>query len=209
MTDLHAIHFRPMKEDDVGRVPLDRQGDAAEIAARIRDLGAAAILAYDGPQHVGQLQFRRYRPGLRSQAGVFSPDYWGDFAGRAMDLPEVSLCVYCYHVGQLSSGKARDPRYQGQGLGAALLDQLITWARASGFAAITAKSMPAEPTVMQFMGGQPEPVYTARGFKCVERWVDHEMYEALIDRELIAEDSDPAVMALVGLCMLELLPETG
>lgn len=204
--NLGSIRFRPMQAEDVGRVPMDCHGDVVDLTARIRDLGAAAILAYDEDQHVGQLQFRKHRPALRSEAGISSPDYWGDFAGRAPALPERTLCIYCYHVGQLTDGKARDPRYQGRGLGAALLDHLIHWAQANGFAAIVAKSMPADPAVMQFMGGQPEHVYTAKGFKCIDRWVDHGMYEALVERRLIAKGSDPEGMASVGLCVRELSP---
>lgn len=202
--NLGAIRFRPMTAQDIGRVPLDCHGEAADLAARVCDLGAAAILAFDGDQHVGQLQFRKHRPELRSEKGVFSPDYWGDFAGRAPPLPERTLAVYCYHVGQLTDGKERDPRYQGRGLGGALLDEFIVWAQANGFAAIVAKAMPADPVVMQFMGGQPEHVYAAKGFTCVDRWVDRQMYEALLERDLIAKDADPEVVASVGLCVREL-----
>lgn len=202
------IHFRPMLAEDVGRVPSDCHGSAVDLEARIRELGAAAILAFDGEQHVGQLQFRRHRPGLRSEAGIFSPDYWGDFAGRAPPLPHQTLCVYCYHVGQLTDGKGRDPRYQGRGMGAALLDQLIGWAEARGLAAIVAKAMPAVPEVMQFMGGQPEHVYAAKGFACVDRWVDPEMYEALVERGVIAGGSDPEQVAVASLCVRQLRSST-
>ena len=43
--DLGAIHFRPMMAEDVGRVPLDCHGDAADLAARIRDVGVVLDLA--------------------------------------------------------------------------------------------------------------------------------------------------------------------
>jgi GNAT superfamily N-acetyltransferase len=200
------IRFRPLTADDLGQVPMDCHGEPAELVARIADLGAAAILAFDGDQHVGQLQFRRHRPGLRSAAGVFSPDYWGDFGGRVPALPGRTLCVYCYHVGQLSDGKARDARYQGHGLGAALLDAFIAWAEANQFAAIVAKSMPADPGVMQFMGGQPERVYAARGFSCLDRWTDLEMYDAVVERGLVASRADPEDVACVGLWVRELRP---
>lgn len=202
--ELSAIHLRPMRLEDLGEVPLDCHGEAAEAADRIRDLGAAAILAFDGDQHVGQLQFRRHRPGLRSAAGVFSPDYWGDFEGRAPPLPEATLCIYCYHVGQLTPGKDRDARYQGRGLGAALLDHLIHWARSHGFAAIVAKSMPPAREVLQFMGGQTEATYASRGFACVDRWTDHAMHAALVERGLVGADSTPEQDATVGLCVLSL-----
>lgn len=196
---LEGISFRPLTMEDIGRVPVDCQGEARSLAERTADLGAAAILAFDGDQHVAQLQFRRHVPGLRSAKGVFSPDYWGDFGGREPALPERTLCIYCYHVGQLGEGAARDPRYQGRGLGAALLDELIDWATANRFEAMVAKAMPADPGVMQFMGGQPARVYAAKGFRCLDGWTDHEMYKALVERDLAPKGAAPEDLARVEL----------
>ncbi len=202
------IRFRPMGAQDLGRVPMDCHGTETDLARRLETLGAAAMLAFDGDQHVGQLQFRRHDPQLRSEKGVFSPDYWGDFGGRGPQLPDRTLAIYCYHVGQLAPGKERDPRYLGRGLGAALLEHFIAWADAEGFEAIVAKAMPADPGVMQFMGGQPEHVYAARGFACVERWADHDMHAALVERDLAAAGSDPAAVASVGMCVRKRDPRT-
>ncbi len=193
-----------MTLDDIGRVPVDCQGERAALEARIAELGSAAMLAFDAGRHVGQLQFRKYEPGLRSQAGVFAPDYWGDFEGRRPDLPAETLCLYCYHVGQTAPGKDRDPIYQGRGIGAGLLDALIAWARAAGYVAVVAKAMPASGPVLQYMGGQPERIYKARGFRRIAAWTDLRMHEALVERALAAPDSDPAATSRVGLCLLRL-----
>jgi len=201
---LSSIRFRPMVSEDIGHVPMNCHGDATELGDRIRELGAAAILAYDGNQHVGQLQFRKHRPGLRSGEGIFSPDWWGDFAGRRPDLPDRTLCIYCYHVGQLADGEARDQRYQGRGLGAALLDRLVDWADANRFGAIVAKAVPANTVVMRFMGGQSDDIYASRGFVCVDRWVDHQMRAALLERDLITKGEAPESVATVGLYMRDL-----
>ena len=53
-----GISFRPLISTDVSVVPLSHQGDPDEVRQRIADLGASAMLAFDGAQHVGQLQFR-------------------------------------------------------------------------------------------------------------------------------------------------------
>jgi GNAT superfamily N-acetyltransferase len=204
--DLSSISFRPLGPDDCSHVPLDCHGEPDALAMRIRDLGAAAILAYDGIQHVGQLQFRRYEPGFHCEHGIHDADYWGDFGGRTPRLPERTLAIHCYHVGQLSTGMDRDPRYQGRGLGVALLDQLIEWATERGFGAVVAKATPSDPAVMRFMGGQPERVYAARGFTCVDRWVDQQLYESLVAAGLIARGDDPSATARVGLCVRGLSP---
>ncbi len=60
------MRYRMMTALDVGRVPIDHQGKPENVLARIADLGSSAALVFDGDQHVGQLQFRRYDPSLRS-----------------------------------------------------------------------------------------------------------------------------------------------
>ena len=118
------MHYRLMTMADIGRAPIDCQGTEGEVRTRIADLGASAILAFDGEQHVGQLQFRRYDPSLRSPSGIMDPLYWGDFGhANAPSLPSRTLNLFCYHVGQLESGDARDPRYHGRGIGIALLKE--------------------------------------------------------------------------------------
>jgi GNAT superfamily N-acetyltransferase len=185
-------------------VPMDCHGGPEALAERIADLGAAAILAFDGDRHVGQLQFRRHDPRLRSQEGISSPDYWGDFGDDQPSLPHATLGVFCYHVGQLKDGMERDARYQGRGIGLALLDQLIGWAEAMRFEAIVAKATPADRAVMTFMGGQPPAAYAARGFELVASRVDPDLHAALLQRGLAAADDDPGRVARVGMCVKRL-----
>ncbi|HEV2365637.1 MAG TPA: GNAT family N-acetyltransferase [Caulobacteraceae bacterium] len=198
------IRYRPMVAQDIGRIPMDCHGGPEALAARIADLGAAAILAFDGDRHVGQLQFRRHDPKLRSPSGIWSPDYWGDFGADQPALPPASLGVFCHHVGQLEDGPERDPRYQGRGIGLALLDELIAWAPAHRFEAIAAKFTPADRAVMKFMGGQSASAYEGRGFEVVSSWVDPQLQAALRERGVVAGDADPALVAGVGMCVKRL-----
>ena len=130
--DTDTITFRPMTSEDVGAVPIGHQGDEQEVRARIQDLGSSAILAFDATQHVGQLQFRRYAADTRSPKGLWDPLYWGEFGNEAPALPDRTLSIYCYHVGQLDDTDDRDradARYlfwnQGRGgIGLRLLDFL-------------------------------------------------------------------------------------
>jgi GNAT superfamily N-acetyltransferase len=174
------------------------------VRARVADLGAAAMLAFDGDTHVGQLQFRRYDPALRSADGIWDPRYWGDFGDEAPRLPRDTLALFCYHVGQLDATDARDPRYQRRGIGLALLDAVIAWARDRGYAALVAKHTPPFPAVMGFMGGQSARRYEERGFRVAWRHVDPQLRDAVLARGLLGTDEDPDLGATVGCCVLEL-----
>ena len=192
-----------MAKADLGAVPIAHQGESAEVAARIADLGSSALLAFDGRQHVGQLQFRRYVAGTISPDSLWDPLYWMDYGDAAPELPAQTINVFCYHVGQLDESDDRDKRYLGRGLGLRLLDELIGWGHSTGFDAIVAKATPAHRSVMEFMGGQPAHAYEARGFDTVASWRDDDLGTVVRDRALVEIDalSDAAT---VSCCVLYL-----
>ena len=193
-----------MTADDVGRVPIGCQGGAAALDKRIADLGSAAVLAFDGTQHVAQLQFRRYDRACRSPDGLWDPLYWGEFGAHAPALPEQSLSIFCYHVGQRDDSERRDARYQGRGLGQTLLDHLLAWAADAGFAAVAAKATPAHRAVMAFMGGQPPAVYRARGFRVAASWIDRQLLDVVHEKGLVPEGTGADAAARVSLCVRSL-----
>ena len=195
------IRYRMMTSEDVGTVPIGCQGSRDAIEARIQDLGSCAVLAFDGDQHVAQLQFRRYQADLRSPDGLWDPLYWGDFGVQAPDLPANTLSIFCYHVGQLEDTEQRDSRYQGRGIGLDLLDQLLAWALPSGFEAIVAKATPPPRAVMSFMGGQPADAYRERGFELITSWVDTQLREVIRDKALVAADADQDGAARITCCL--------
>lgn len=90
------------------------------------------MLVFEGAQHVGQLQFRPYVPLTQSPKGLFHPLYWMDFQDHAPDLPEKTLTLFCFHVGQLDNTTERDAAYFGRGIGIKLLKKTVDWAAASG-----------------------------------------------------------------------------
>lgn len=193
------LTYRMMTTSDVEAVPIDCQGTSDEVRARIDDLGSSAVLVFDGDQHVGQLGFRRYEPGVRSPSGVMDPLYWGDLADApALELPRSTLNVFCYHVGQLEVGAARDARYQRRGIGLRLLDELLGWAEGAGFDAIVAKAVPPYRPIAVFMGGHPAAAYADRGFDVVAQWPDDDLRAAL-DRMLRGDFGDETRAAIRSL----------
>jgi GNAT superfamily N-acetyltransferase len=113
-------------------------------------------------------------------------------------LPEQTLAVFCYHVGQLDDTEDRDPRYQGRGIGLRLLDVLLDWATQAGFAALVAKAVPTPRPIMAFMGGQTTKAYQERGFQPVASWVDAELKTLVADRRLVPSDMSPDEAARVS-----------
>ncbi|MGE4616138.1 MAG: GNAT family N-acetyltransferase [Gammaproteobacteria bacterium] len=198
---LDEIRYRLMTLADITRVPIGCQGDASALAARIREVGSSAVLAFDGEQHVAQLQFRPFCRALRSPNGLWDPRYWGDFGDDAPDLPSKMLSIFCYHVGQLEDTEDRDARYQGQGIGLEMLDFLLRWARTRGFAGIIAKASPSHRAVMSFMGGQSVESYRERGFEVIKSWVDDELREVIHKRSIVTLEVDSDHAACVSCCV--------
>jgi GNAT superfamily N-acetyltransferase len=195
-----GMEYRPMVSSDVGSVPIVHQGEESEVLARIAELGSSALLAFDRGRHVGQLQFRRYEPGTRSSHGVWDPLYWMDFLGRAPDVPFATVSVCCCHVGQLDESERRAEQYLGRGIGSALLDRFLAWARQRQFAAVIAKATPARRSVMEFLGGFPPHVYEDRGFERTHTWTDADLARAVGDPGLADELDFEA--STVACCLL-------
>lgn len=137
------------------------------------------MMVFEGRQHVGQLQFRPYIPQTRSPKGLFHPLYWMDFQDRSPVLPDKTLALFCYHVGQLDNTTARDARYFGRGIGIQLLEKTVNWAAASGFEALVAKGLPNFRPVIEFMGGLPAETYQQHGFKVADSYVDRQLQTEL------------------------------
>jgi GNAT superfamily N-acetyltransferase len=167
-----SISYRLMTTDDVERVPLLHQGTPEEVLDRIAACGSSAMLAFEGTTHVGQLQFRLYLPGILSLHGLHDPLYWMDFGDHAPPMPDRTLALFCYHVGQLDNTDRRDPRYVGRGIGTRLLDETLSWATQVGFSAIVAKGLTSIWPIPQFMGGMPTEIYLSRKFTIVKSYQD-------------------------------------
>ena len=180
MTQTVSITYRPMTAADLPFVPLECQGEPAEVRERITVAGSSAMLAFDGERCVAQLQFRPYAPGTRSPAGIHHPLYWMDHPEGTPPLPARLLCLFCYHVGQVEGAPdQREGRYQGRGIGRGLLLRTIQWAGSQGFDAIVAKGLAACWPVIQYLGGMPWSVYEQHGFTSLHSYHDSELRDVL------------------------------
>ncbi len=198
-TSKSSIHYRLLTEADIGQVPLQHQGNPEEVLERIKDCGSSAMLAFEGTMHVGQLQFRPYVECTTSPNGLHDPLYWMDFQDHAPQLPDRTLALFCYHVGQLDDTDARDPRYFGRGIGIRLLGEILAWADTAGFPAVIAKGLSQLRPVIEFMGGMPTSVYTSRGFKIAASYHDADLRSCLDDmlNGLYGNDRQAALRTLV------------
>jgi len=105
----------------------------------------------------------------------------------APDLPFDTVSLCCCHVGQLDETERRAQQYLGRGIGSALLDGFLVWARQREVAAVIAKATPARRSVMEFLGGYPTRVYEERGFEITHTWMDADLARAVLDRGLADE----------------------
>jgi GNAT superfamily N-acetyltransferase len=199
-----TVSYRMMRHEDVGIIPTDCMGEVDAIHARIDELGSCAVLGFDGDQHVAQLQFRRYRPDARSSNSIWDPAYWGDFGASAPNLPEVSLSLHCFHVGQTSEGEARQVRYQGRGIGGQLLAYLLKWAKKTRFRAVIAKAAPPVPSIQNFMGGQSGEFFASRRFNKISEWKEDDLAIAIKNRGLLPPEIPMSVGCLVSCWVLHL-----
>ena len=100
-----------------------------------------------------------------------------DFEDQAPKMPDRSLSLFCFHVGQLDNTDRRDPRYMGRGIGTRLLDETIAWAEKAGFSAIIAKGLSSLWPIPQVMGGMPTELYLRRQFKIATSYYDQQLLE--------------------------------
>jgi GNAT superfamily N-acetyltransferase len=213
-----GFHYRLLERADVDRVPISCQGERGQILERIASIGSSAMMAFEADTHVGQLQFRPYVPGTRSPAGIGDPLYWMDFGDHAPPLPQRTLAIFCYHVGQLETGGTRDPKYFGRGMGTGLLDRTIAWARESGIQALVGKGIPPVPPLAEFMGGMPAAVYASRGFELAATYREPELrtgLDAVLEGrygdqhrdaigKLVREGADLDELSAVTICVLRI-----
>lgn len=172
------------------------------------------MMVFEGAKHVGQLQFRPYAPNTVSPAGLHHPLYWMDFQGHAPALPERTLNLFCFHVGQTDNTQARDPRYFGRGIGIRLLNEVLKWEARAGFEAVVAKGCPGFRPIIEYMGGLPSETYRRQGFSVAATYQDEELRRAVEDmlsgrsgpeRQKSVAGIDPEKAAEVSVCVKRIM----
>ena len=183
-----GLELRMMTLADVGTVPIGHQGAPDQVRRRIEDLGRAPSSPSTAVGTSPSSSSAATRRAGGCPAGWTSRcTGWTSTATRS-PLPEQTIVVFCYHVGQTDDSDARDPQYWGRGWVCGSLDMLVGWAAEHGYA-IVAKGVPAARPVMTFLGGQPASVYESRGFTTTATWVDTEL-RAVVERDQLAPPGD-------------------
>ncbi len=176
------ITIRPIEKDELGRVVLRCWPDDPNVLDKIFEAqGTIGMAAWEGDRNVAQLHCYR----IDTADGVNGAAGWKlDMAGKASrELRGAIWCHECCHVGRtlettakegkdgdLGSGvrKGTDPRYFGRGIGTAMVEESIKWAREHDYAAILAAAAPDRlPELAVWMGRLPWTTYAKLGFKLV------------------------------------------
>jgi len=174
------VVVRPIMESDIDRVSgacWENRETQSRLLERQDILGMAA---WQGPLCVGQLHCYRVAlpswddsnfPGYGRRRPVSWPLGWPLLAGRARGL-EFSGPVWahaCFHVGFAGpDAHDADRTYFGRGIGTALCQASVQWARDHGDAGVLAQGgTKRTPEYNVWMGCLPWTTYARLGFDCL------------------------------------------
>jgi hypothetical protein len=169
------IDVRPVRRDELGAVPLRCLPDGGRIETMFRTQGTIGFGAWDGEKCIAQLHcYRLDLPRGSSELWPFwsRPAYVDEILNGRLGITGAAWCHACIHVGRsvdsLSRSDEPDTRYFGRGIGTALVQGSIGWARAHHYAAVVAPGTPNG--LMEYsiwVGGLPWTTYRKLGFSDV------------------------------------------
>jgi GNAT superfamily N-acetyltransferase len=177
--------IRPIESADLDHV-AGACWESREIQNRL--LGQQQILgmaAWQGGRCIAQLHCYQVRlpqwddssfPGYGRSRPVSWPLGWPLLAAREKGLT-IGGPVWghaCFHVGFVGpEARSADPAFFGRGIGTALCQASVEWAREHGYAAVLAHGGPKSVTEYNpWMGCLPWTTYAAMGFECIAQEED-------------------------------------
>jgi len=170
------IEIRPIKRDELGKVLLRCLPDGGRIETIFKTQGTIGMAAWDGQQCIAQLHcYKLTLPG--GSADLWPdwsrPSFIDDLLNGTLDISGPIWCHACCHVGRsvesFTQSDAPDSRYFGRGIGTALCQESISWAREHGYKAVLASGTPdGLIEFSQWVGGLPWTTYKKLGFSAVQ-----------------------------------------
>lgn len=170
---------RPIELGDLDRVAGNCWENRPTQVRLLEQQNILGIGAWQGSMCVGQLHCYRVTlpqwdesnfPGYGRQRPVSWPLDWPLLAAKAKGLT-FGGPVWghaCFHVGFTLRANHADRQYFGRGIGKAMCEASVRWAREHGYAAVLAQGgTKAAPEYNVWMGCLPWTTYAALGFECV------------------------------------------
>lgn len=169
----HAIKISPIRREDLGKVLIRCLPDGGRIETLFKTQEIIGFCAWDGDKCIAQLHC--YRLILPHGSTDLWPDwsrpsYMNGLLNGCLDISGPVWCHACFHVGRSIESFAQsddaDSRYFGRGIGTALAQASVRWAKEHDYEAVIAPGTPDDLFSFSVLaGGLPWTAYQKLGFK--------------------------------------------
>lgn len=168
----NLIDIQPIRRDEIGKVLLRCLPDGYRIEMMFETQEVIGIGAWDGDKCIAQLHcYRLILP--HGSADIWPswsrPSYVDAVLDGCLGISGPVWCHACFHVGRsiesFSRSDVPDSRYFSRGIGTALAQASIRWAREHEYEAIVAPGTPDSLFAFSvWVGGLPWTTYRKLGF---------------------------------------------
>ena len=174
------IEVRPILRNELGQVVIRCLPDGGKIESLFKTQGTIGLAAWDGRTCVGLLHsYALDLPGgMNPNWPKWSQPCWlPRVRGGELGMTGRAWCHACCHVGRTLEASAvsddPDPEYFGRGIGTALCEASIDWARRNGYKAVLAGGVPDKLFELAvWHGSLPWTTYARLGFETVQAEVE-------------------------------------
>jgi hypothetical protein len=177
------IDIRPIRRDELGKVLLRCLPDGNSIEWMFKSQEVIGIGAWDGDRCIAQLHC--YRLLLPHGSGDLwpawsRPSYVDAMIDGYLDISGPVWCHACFHVGRSIESFSRsdepDSRYFSRGIGTALAQASVQWAKEHEYQAVIAPGTPDGLFAFSVLaGGLPWTTYRKLGFSDETFDIDDEL----------------------------------
>ena len=167
-----SIEISPIRREDLGKVLIRCLPDGYRLEKLFKTQEIIGIGAWDGDKCIGQLHcYRLILP--HGSAGLWPawsrPSYVEGILNGCLGISGPVWCHACFHVGRSIESFAHsddpDSRYFGRGIGTALAQVSVHWAKEHDYEAVIAPGTPDGLFSFSVLaGGLPWSTYQTLGF---------------------------------------------